>query len=65
VITHPDFQRPGTLGIRNAQDFALALITGYKDMTIQAHASGAPAPEVLDVKNWLNKLQIVVRNIDL
>ena len=64
IVAHPDFDKLGGAGVKEAKDFAMTLLDGQKQMIEMAEKSGAPANEIAKVKAYVKTFQIVIRSID-
>ncbi len=64
IISHPDFDLPGKLGVMEAKNFAEFLLAGQKEMIKTAENSGEPVENILKVREHANSYRIVIRNID-
>lgn len=64
IISHPDFDKPGKLGVVEAKNFAETLLAGQKGMIEHAEQSGESLDKILQVKQHAKAYRIVIRNID-
>lgn len=64
IVSHPDFDQAGTVGIREAKSFAQTLLDGQKQMIAMAEKSGAQPADIIAVREYVRNFRIVIRSID-
>jgi len=64
IVSHPDFDKPGILGIEEAKNFAQTLIDGQEQMIKMAQNSGEPLTQILAVRKYVKAFTIVIRSLD-
>lgn len=64
IVCHPDFDKLGADGVREAKEFAQTLLDGQRQMIEMAEKSGESASQVAKVRAYVQSFKIVIRSID-
>ena len=62
IICHPDFDLPGSAGIKAAQEYAENLAKGSK-MALQQSQGVAGNPKILELRKYLNGFEYKIRKL--
>jgi len=63
IILHPDFDRQGAAGVREAKEFAEQLMQGQAQMIEAAEKSGEDPKKIKKIRKHAAQFQFLVRNL--